>query len=132
MQLNYLNLNHPSGIVGSLFDSVAIIVICYIWKLKHACSKFVAWSAALDNSASDLETESLYFGVPIFSYAEFVAATPNFDQSNEIGSVSVGVVHYGKKIINLSFNISTNQIWTNQSIILKTILGKLKDGRKLH
>ncbi|GFP85379.1 probable serine/threonine-protein kinase at1g18390 [Phtheirospermum japonicum] len=70
-------------------------VYCVIWQCKrrkkqaagHSLSKSVSFDRS---SKSDVEGESTYFGIPIFSYAELEVATDNFDPSKELGSGGYG------------------------------------------
>ncbi|KAI9088645.1 hypothetical protein K1719_029759 [Acacia pycnantha] len=45
---------------------------------------------------SNMEGSNVYFGIPVFSYAELEAATNNFDPSTELGDGGFGAVYYGK------------------------------------
>ncbi|XP_048492753.1 LEAF RUST 10 DISEASE-RESISTANCE LOCUS RECEPTOR-LIKE PROTEIN KINASE-like 1.1 isoform X2 [Beta vulgaris subsp. vulgaris] len=86
---------HSSG-AGVIIVLVAIIAIWKCKKPKHGHSNFVTRSISLDSNASDIEKGGIYFGVPLFSYGELVAATDSFDQSKELGNGGFGTVYYGK------------------------------------
>lgn len=49
-------------------------------------------------SRSNLENGSSYFGAQIFTYAELVEATHNFDRSRELGDGGYGTVYSGKDV----------------------------------
>lgn len=53
------------------------------------------------SSKQDLEGGSVYFGVPVFSYAELEDVTNKFDVSKELGDGGFGTVYYGKNTFNL-------------------------------
>ena len=47
---------------------------------------------------SDLETGSVIFGVPVFSYKDLKEATNNFDSDKELGDGGFGTVYFGKTL----------------------------------
>ncbi|KAK9700197.1 hypothetical protein RND81_08G222900 [Saponaria officinalis] len=48
------------------------------------------------SSKSDLENNSSYLGVKLFSYGELEEATENFNESRELGDGGFGTVYYGE------------------------------------
>ncbi|XP_058009885.1 LEAF RUST 10 DISEASE-RESISTANCE LOCUS RECEPTOR-LIKE PROTEIN KINASE-like 1.2 isoform X1 [Hevea brasiliensis] len=99
-----MNVGMKVGIgVGSAFAGGAIMcLIFYIYirrrkRKPNAPSSFVSRSITSDfASKSDIERGGLYFGVPVFTYAELEEATKNFDSAKELGDGGFGTVYYGK------------------------------------
>ncbi|KAL2324121.1 hypothetical protein Fmac_023179 [Flemingia macrophylla] len=66
-----------------------IIGLLIIWHRKPRCV-----SGLYSNSY--LESEGIYFGVPVFTYKDLEKATKRFDRSRELGEGGFGIVYYGK------------------------------------
>jgi hypothetical protein len=43
-----------------------------------------------------MESNKLFFGVPVFSYEELQQATNNFDRTRKLGDGGFGTVYYGQ------------------------------------
>lgn len=63
-----------------------------IWRCKKGKG-----SPSHSFTRKDLEEDSKYFGVPLFSYSTLEEATNNFDSSQELGDGGFGTVYYGNK-----------------------------------
>lgn len=73
------------------------VVIWHFKKGKGGRSHSFTRSTYSDPSRKDLEGDSKYFGVPVFSYSTLEEATNNFDSSQELGDGGFGTVYYGNK-----------------------------------
>lgn len=60
---------------------------------------FLSRSISKTSSKHDVEGGSVYFGVPVFSYAELEEVTSKFDVSKELGDGGFGTVYYGMKLV---------------------------------
>ncbi|KAF2298677.1 hypothetical protein GH714_024765 [Hevea brasiliensis] len=79
------NVGMKVGIGGAI---MCLIFYIYIRRKRkpNAPSSFVSRSITSDfASKSDIERGGLYFGVPVFTYAELEEATNNFDSAKELG-----------------------------------------------
>ncbi|XP_027364784.1 LEAF RUST 10 DISEASE-RESISTANCE LOCUS RECEPTOR-LIKE PROTEIN KINASE-like 1.1 [Abrus precatorius] len=65
---------------------IGLLIICY-YKLRCASDVY---------SNPHLESASIYFGVPVFTYKDLKIATKSFDRSRELGEGGFGIVYYGK------------------------------------
>ncbi|XP_055801556.1 LEAF RUST 10 DISEASE-RESISTANCE LOCUS RECEPTOR-LIKE PROTEIN KINASE-like 1.1 [Solanum dulcamara] len=72
------------------------VVIWHFKKGKGGRSHSFTRNTYSDPSRKDLEGDSKYFGVPVFSYSTLEEATNNFDSSQELGGGGFGTVYYGK------------------------------------
>lgn len=67
--------------------------------------RFMSRKLSKASSKLDLEGGSVYFGVPVFSFAELEDVTNKFDASKELGDGGFGTVYYGKHTYNLTLFI---------------------------
>jgi len=44
----------------------------------------------------EMDSDKLFFGVPVFSYEELQQATNNFDRTRKLGVGGFGTVYYGQ------------------------------------
>ncbi|XP_049391749.1 LEAF RUST 10 DISEASE-RESISTANCE LOCUS RECEPTOR-LIKE PROTEIN KINASE-like 1.1 [Solanum stenotomum] len=97
-------------VIGLTFSICLGIVIWHFKKGKGGRSHSFTRNTFSDPSRKDLEGDSKYFGVPVFSYSTLEEATNNFDPSQELGDGGFGTVYYGNKPCKSSHDIS-NHIW---------------------
>ncbi|KAK4720493.1 hypothetical protein R3W88_010726 [Solanum pinnatisectum] len=83
-------------VIGLTFLICLGIVIWRFKKGKGGRSHSFTRNTFSDPSRKDLEGDSKYFGVPVFSYSTLEEATNNFDPSQELGDGGFGTVYYGK------------------------------------
>lgn len=74
---------------------VVFLVLCRKKRMKNPI-RFMSRKFSKCSSKHDLEGGSVYFGVPVFSYAELEDVTNKFDASKELGDGGFGTVYYGK------------------------------------
>ncbi|KAG5608275.1 hypothetical protein H5410_019556 [Solanum commersonii] len=111
-------------VIGLTFSICLGIVIWRFKKGKGGRSHSFTRNTFSDPSRKDLEGDSKYFGIPVFSYSTLEEATNNFDSSQELGDGGFGTVYYGNKPRKSSHDIP-NHIW-------KSIRqSKLRDGREV-
>ncbi|KAJ7954130.1 Wall-associated receptor kinase [Quillaja saponaria] len=86
------------GLGLGLGFGLPIIVMLIFWRYKrtHPSSDIQSRNTYHPYSNSDLETGSVIFGVPVFSYTELEEATNNFDHNKELGDGGFGTVYHGK------------------------------------
>jgi hypothetical protein len=58
-----------------------------IWRCKRRVPDFY--------SKKYIESDSVYHGVPVFSFKDLEVATKKFDSSRELGEGGFGTVYYG-------------------------------------
>ncbi|CAA3004412.1 Serine threonine kinase [Olea europaea subsp. europaea] len=79
----------------------SIVILCvvgfFIWRHKRRLNDaYLSRNISSDPSKSDIESGSLFFGIPIFTYTELEEVTNNFDSSKELGDGGFGTVYHGK------------------------------------
>ncbi|KAJ4709888.1 Kinase family protein [Melia azedarach] len=92
-----LGLGIGGGVGFFLIGLLCVWFICRQKKQKYASRNIHSGNtSSLTPSKSDLETGTVYFGVPIFSYSDLADATNNFNHEKELGDGGFGTVYYGK------------------------------------
>ncbi|KAL9453281.1 hypothetical protein AB3S75_008978 [Citrus x aurantiifolia] len=72
-------------------------IVFYCKRQKYASANIHSGNnSSGPSSKSDLETGTVYFGVPIFSYSDLAEATNDFSREKELGDGGFGTVYYGK------------------------------------
>ncbi|RDX77773.1 LEAF RUST 10 DISEASE-RESISTANCE LOCUS RECEPTOR-LIKE PROTEIN KINASE-like 1.1, partial [Mucuna pruriens] len=95
----------PSKFIGESGLSVGLLFILMIglllyYKRKHSSSgdQFQTRSTYSDDHSlnPDVESGSVYYGIPLFSYKELEEATDRFDLNKQVGDGGFGTVYHGK------------------------------------
>lgn len=95
-----LKLKLGLGLGGGSIVLIALLsfcIICYRKRQKYASANIHSGNnSSGPSSKSDLETGTVYFSVPIFSYRDLAEATNDFNREKELGDGGFGTVYYGK------------------------------------
>ncbi|CAH9111399.1 unnamed protein product [Cuscuta epithymum] len=93
-------------IIAVLGAVILILTLSLVVFVLRSQKKGCCWGSSQffpDNTTSDdlslkqdLEHDSKYFGIHVFSYSELEEATNSFDSSKELGDGGFGTVYYGK------------------------------------
>ncbi|XP_052199393.1 LEAF RUST 10 DISEASE-RESISTANCE LOCUS RECEPTOR-LIKE PROTEIN KINASE-like 1.1 [Diospyros lotus] len=90
-----LKLILPLVTAGALAISLTIVLIIRRCKRrKYVSSHLLSRNISADPSA-EIEFSGVFFGVPVFKYAELEQATDNFHPSTELGDGGFGTVYHG-------------------------------------
>ncbi|XP_024046284.1 LEAF RUST 10 DISEASE-RESISTANCE LOCUS RECEPTOR-LIKE PROTEIN KINASE-like 1.1 isoform X3 [Citrus clementina] len=88
------------GLGGGSIVLIALLsfwIVFYRKRQKYASANIHSGNnSSGPSSKSDLETGTVYFGVPIFSYSDLAEATNDFSREKELGDGGFGTVYYGK------------------------------------
>ncbi|XP_045807567.1 LEAF RUST 10 DISEASE-RESISTANCE LOCUS RECEPTOR-LIKE PROTEIN KINASE-like 1.1 isoform X2 [Trifolium pratense] len=76
------------GLGIGLLVVIIITGLLIIWRCKRRVPEFY--------SKKYTESDSVYHGVPVFSFKDLEVATKKFDSSRELGEGGFGTVYYGK------------------------------------
>ncbi|KAK7308248.1 hypothetical protein VNO77_41850 [Canavalia gladiata] len=85
--------------LGVGFLSISMIGLLLLYRRKHSYSdsEFQTGNTYSNPSSNpDVESSSMYFGIPLFSYKELEEATNHFDLNKQIGDGGFGTVYFGK------------------------------------
>ncbi|XP_052199479.1 LEAF RUST 10 DISEASE-RESISTANCE LOCUS RECEPTOR-LIKE PROTEIN KINASE-like 1.1 isoform X3 [Diospyros lotus] len=80
------------GVLATCLTIVLIIRRCK--RRKYFSSHLLSRNISADASA-EIEFSGIFFGVPVFKYAELEQATDHFRPSNELGDGGFGTVYHG-------------------------------------
>ncbi|XP_061368213.1 LEAF RUST 10 DISEASE-RESISTANCE LOCUS RECEPTOR-LIKE PROTEIN KINASE-like 1.2 [Gastrolobium bilobum] len=84
------------GLGVGLLSILIIGLLLLVYKRKHGGQFQTRNTYPNPTSNTDIESDSAYFGVPLFSYKELAEATSHFDHDKQIGDGGFGTVYYGK------------------------------------
>ncbi|KAH1076762.1 hypothetical protein GLYMA_19G073200v4 [Glycine max] len=89
---------NSEGRCGFDLDPLVYAFRCYCPDRPHVvkCNPGTKWLSKAAKIVIEVESGSVYFGVPLFSYKELAEATNRFDLSKQIGDGGFGTVYYGK------------------------------------
>lgn len=77
---------------------LSTFIIWCLYKRKYASAVFLMKRMSSNlSSRSEVDASGIYFGVPVFSYAELEEATNHFVEDGELGDGGYGAVYYGNK-----------------------------------
>ncbi|CAK8574024.1 unnamed protein product [Lathyrus sativus] len=89
--------------LGITLVALGILIVRCLSRRKRALSdlqnqsKRKSYNDEIDPYRNqDLENDTVYFKIPLFSYKELEEATNNFHQANQLGSGGFGIVYYGR------------------------------------
>ncbi|KAI3817215.1 hypothetical protein L1987_11004 [Smallanthus sonchifolius] len=89
--------NRKLIVIAVVAASVLVFVLATtIFFIRRSYKRKASAYFSSKDKSRELEDASVYFGVPVFSYAELQDATQHFDSSKELGDGGFGTVYYGK------------------------------------
>ncbi|XP_052199452.1 LEAF RUST 10 DISEASE-RESISTANCE LOCUS RECEPTOR-LIKE PROTEIN KINASE-like 1.1 [Diospyros lotus] len=90
-----LKLILPLVTVGALAICLIIVLIIRRYKRRKYVSSHLLSRNISAYPSAGIEFSGVFFGVPVFKYAELEQATDNFHPSNELGDGGFGTVYHG-------------------------------------
>ncbi|GAB2297014.1 hypothetical protein Dimus_031118 [Dionaea muscipula] len=89
----------PTLVIGGILVVMVVALVFNICCAKHRLSCRLSCRLSsrqpLSKQESNLEEQSIGFGVPLFCYRELEEATNNFEPNRVVGDGSCGVVYHG-------------------------------------
>ncbi|CAI9096146.1 OLC1v1032229C1 [Oldenlandia corymbosa var. corymbosa] len=83
------------GLVGAACVLLIFAILLLLWRRKKWVNG-LSYILSRNSSKLELEDDSVYLGLSVFSYSELEEATKNFDSSKELGDGGFGTVYHGK------------------------------------